>query len=144
MFFIAVPLLDYLRDPDVQAKIETAVEVSRGWSLDVMISCDAIFQVGRQFTFSNGSITVNTGALIAAGALALLGEGLINIFSSAIASGMYFNHFYVTPVFKVWPRFCFSCSPARTLVTRGAAATVTAMRLRTLMAMETHTLTADP
>ena len=28
MFFIAVPLLDYLRDPDVQAKIETAVEVS--------------------------------------------------------------------------------------------------------------------
>ena len=85
MFFIAVPLLDYLRDPDVQAKIETAVEVSRGWLSDVnsvMLSCDAIFQVGRQFTFSNGSITVNTGALIAAGALALLGKGLINIFSA--------------------------------------------------------------
>ena len=29
MLFIAVPLLDYLRDPDVQAKIETAVEVSK-------------------------------------------------------------------------------------------------------------------
>ena len=83
MLFIVVPLLDYLRDPDVQAKIETAVEVSRGWLSEVMLSCDAIFQVGRQFTFSNGSITVNTGALIAAGALALLGEGL---FSSAIAS----------------------------------------------------------
>ena len=53
-----------------------------------MLSCDAIFQVGRQFTFSNGSITVNTGALIAAGALALLGEGLINK-SSAIASLVY-------------------------------------------------------
>ena len=34
MLFIAVPLLDYLRDPEVQAKIETAVEVSRGWSSD--------------------------------------------------------------------------------------------------------------
>ena len=36
MLFIAVPLLDYLRDPDVQAKIETAVEVSRGWLSEVM------------------------------------------------------------------------------------------------------------
>ena len=26
---ISVPLLDYLRDPEVQAKIETAVEVSQ-------------------------------------------------------------------------------------------------------------------
>ena len=45
-----------------------------------MISCDAIFQVGRQFTFSNGSITVNTGALIAAGALALLGLAALLFF----------------------------------------------------------------
>jgi len=57
-----VPLLDYLRDPDVQAKIETAVEV------------------GRQFTFNNGSITVNTGALLAAGALALLGLAALLFF----------------------------------------------------------------
>lgn len=57
-----VPLLDYLRDPEVQAKIETAVEV------------------GRQFTFSNGSITVNTGALLAAGALALLGLAALLFF----------------------------------------------------------------
>ena len=48
--------------------------VGAGHYVDVMLSCDAIFQVGRQFTFSNGSITVNTGALIAAGALALLGK----------------------------------------------------------------------
>eukprot|EP00493_Phyllostaurus_siculus_P003922 UN03938 len=57
-----VPLLDYLRDPDVQEKIETAVEI------------------GRQFTFSNGSITVNTGALLAAGALALLGLAALLFF----------------------------------------------------------------
>ena len=42
----------------------------------MIVTNDSIFQIGRQFTFSNGSITVNTGALLAAGALALLGETL--------------------------------------------------------------------
>ena len=42
----------------------------------MIVTNDTIFQIGRQFTFSNGSITVNTGALLAAGALALLGETL--------------------------------------------------------------------
>ena len=43
----------------------------------MIVTLDTIFQIGRQFTFSNGSITVNTGALLAAGALALLGEAII-------------------------------------------------------------------
>ena len=43
----------------------------------MIVTNDSIFQIGRQFTFSNGSITVNTGALLAAGALALLGKLLI-------------------------------------------------------------------
>ena len=43
----------------------------------MIVTLDTIFQIGRQFTFSNGSITVNTGALLAAGALALLGETII-------------------------------------------------------------------
>ena len=43
----------------------------------MIVTLDTILQIGRQFTFSNGSITVNTGALLAAGALALLGEAII-------------------------------------------------------------------
>lgn len=43
----------------------------------MIVTLDTIFQIGRQFTFSNGSITVNTGALLAAGALALLGEAIM-------------------------------------------------------------------
>ena len=103
----------------------------------MIVTNDSIFQIGRQFTFSNGSITVNTGALLAAGALALLGETLAqHDFISCVFS-------FLTVLFKVWLRSCFSCSPARTLATLEAAAMVTAMRHRTT-AMETPTPTADP
>ena len=43
----------------------------------MIVTLDTILQIGRQFTFSNGSIPVNTGALLAAGALALLGKAII-------------------------------------------------------------------
>ena len=50
--FVSVPVLEYFQDPAVQEKVK---------------------EVGRVI-YSNDSITVNLGAIIAAGALALLGE----------------------------------------------------------------------
>ena len=82
MTVVSVPVLEYFEDPAVQEKVQ---------------------EVGR-IIYSNSQITVNLGAIIAAGALAVLGETISSLTSRTILTFTYHYSGGCSPLLLIrWP-----------------------------------------